>query len=56
MADVFISYNREDQNRARAIAGALGSGARTGDIADGGNAMGTTEMTDAIIAELVKLG
>ncbi|MCC0016113.1 MAG: 3-isopropylmalate dehydrogenase [Rhodobiaceae bacterium] len=40
----------------RAIAGALGSGARTGDIADGGNAMGTTEMTDAIIAELVKLG
>ena len=23
MADVFISYNREDQNRARAIAGAL---------------------------------
>ncbi|MFN0265011.1 3-isopropylmalate dehydrogenase [Tepidamorphus sp. 3E244] len=40
----------------KAIANALDTGARTGDIADGGNAMGTKEMTDTIIAELEKLG
>ncbi|MCB1482697.1 MAG: 3-isopropylmalate dehydrogenase [Rhodobiaceae bacterium] len=39
----------------KAISAALASGARTSDIADGGNAMGTTEMADAIIAELESL-
>lgn len=39
----------------KAISNALGAGARTADVADGGNAMGTTEMADAVIAELEAL-
>ncbi len=38
-----------------AMANALATGVRTADIADGGNAAGTGDMVDAVIAELEKL-